>query len=532
LVRIGDAADADKLADVDGPPGDRTRMLGMLGAAYAKAQDPGGVARAVAQINAVKQDTPVTGQRDPRDNALAEIGVALAEGGAADGAVALAAKMADGYYKVNVLSHAAFARCANGKTGGDDAAAKMAGVVASDLSPDTNPVARTSSLFAAAAALAACDGSEAARRFLTDNLTGQGTGQALGQTVRVLTAAGQVSAAIALAPPPNPADPEDLLQAALLFQRAGDLQRARHLGLQASAAAVKGQTDSSQPHVRPDRIQLLSRISSLLTDIGAYDEALETVQPIDPINRRQFYRRVLSTEAERHDGPAIDRTLPGVMKVILEPTPAPYMVRNDLSDLVLTLAHTGFRKQAKVPFDAIATAPSPPSLPLADPTLARYAAAQAAMGDLPGALKTASAAGPLVAQRSGAEKNVMALMALALSARSKEDLVSPQALAMRQRMASSFPTIHPGPQASALVAIATELASEGDVAGALQAEAGLEKVPGNDLDGPRDTALAAIAAEQIQAGQPEAALETTLRIRQDVSRLAPLLKLAALPVHP
>jgi len=123
-------------------------------------------------------------------------------------------------------------------------------------------------------------------------------------------------------------------------------------------------------------------------------------------------------------------------------------------------------------------------------------------------------------------------MALALSARSKEDLVSPQALAMRQRMATSFPTIHPGPQAAALVAIATELALEGDVAGALLAEARLEKVPGNDLDGPRDTSLAAIAAEQIQAGQPEAALETTLRIRQDAARLAPLLKLAVLTVHP
>jgi tetratricopeptide (TPR) repeat protein len=504
------------------------RLLGMLGAAYAKAHDPGGVARAVAGIDAVTDNSNRNGPRHPRDNGLAEIGVALADTGSTDGAQALASKMADDYYKVDVLGHVAFARCTGGRVG-SDSPAKEAVSVASRLSPDDNPVGRTSSLIVAAASLAACDGPDAARRFLTDNLQGEAVDQALGRTVRELTAAGHVAVATALAPPPAPSDPEDLLQAAQRLQRAGDVQDARRLAVRASEAAVKGQPSAGEPgYVRPDLIPLLGKISSLLAELGAYNDALKAVRSVDPINRRQYYRRVLSQEAERHDGPAIDRTLPLAMKVILAPTPSPYMVRNELLEVALTLAHAGFRKQAQVPFQAAAAVPSPPSVPSGGWDLTRYAAVQAAMGDLPGALKTASAAGPLVAQRTDAQKNLTAMLAMMMGARSKEDLVSPKALAMRKQLAATVPTAHPGPQAAALAATATELASEGDVPGALQAEAGLEKAPGNDLDGPLGTALSAIAEAQIKSGQAEAALQTALRIRQDAARLVPLLKLVAL----
>jgi hypothetical protein len=101
-----------------------------------------------------------------------------------------------------------------------------------------------------------------------------------------------------------------------------------------------------------------------------------------------------------------------------------------------------------------------------------------------------------------------------------------------RQLERSVETAHPGPKADALMAIASRMATMGDVNSAIQAEAGLEGEPRDVLRALRDAALVAISNAQLRADDPEAALATALRISQPSEQAKSLLKLAALPPRP
>ena len=385
----------------------------------------------------------------------------------------------------------------------------------------------------AAEALATCEGPKPARHLLDDVLTTEQAGPSLNRVLDELTAAGQVAAARALAPAPDPSDAEQLLAAAQRLQKQRDFPAARLMAIQASEVALKVSRDPAQPVWKwLDHTALLGRIFSVLTAAGAYDEALATVQPIEMINRQQFYLAAIDAEAQHKDAAAIRKTLPASIEAVTASEPGANAAQNYLCRMTVSLARAGFRNAAEVPFKAMTATASGWAFPTPDPALARFAQAQAAMGDIAGALATAEHAGPLVASRTVPEKQFLASLAMVMSADSKTSLMSRQAATREQQLAASVPTVHPGPKASVLAAITTKLATEGNGAAALQAESGLESDPRDVLQGLRDDALAAIANAQLEAGDPVEAFNTAMRIDQKLVRWGPLLRLAALPPTP
>jgi hypothetical protein len=97
------------------------------------------------------------------------------------------------------------------------------------------------------------------------------------------------------------------------------------------------------------------------------------------------------------------------------------------------------------------------------------------------------------------------------------------------RISHPLPPLAAGPKAGALLRIATALAKDGNIDGALRAEAGLEVEPRNVLQGVRDAALSSIAAAQAKSGDLRASLATALRIADPAVLVKSILPLAAIP---
>jgi uncharacterized protein (DUF2342 family) len=148
---------------------------------------------------------------------------------------------------------------------------------------------------------------------------------------------------------------------------------------------------------------------------------------------------------------------------------------------------------------------------------------KAAMGDIPGALKSANDAGPMVAPPDATQ--ILALTALQFDNPSVPQ-TREQIMAATERAKAALPSQVAGPQAKALSAIARELAGQRDIMGALQAVALLDVEPCDVLASERDWALSSVASAQTKIGDLRGALATTLRMTQGSPRWDSLLSLA------
>lgn len=535
LATLGSASDAEKLADVDAPPSTKVMLLSKLVSGLAAAGTIKDVHR-IADRLAPLADTPgITSWviATPISSSLAGAGVGLVASGATNEVLYLANRLPEGIPRVRLLSDAAFALC---DTTGKGADPEMGRKVAEDVRKSasaalplfTAPTDRVDVIEIAAEAVAKCDGTDRAKAFVSETISPPQTDQVLSRLAERLTNKKEFDLAVATAPPVDPNDADDLLDAAKRLNKQGNMAAAVRTATAASQLALETQTVSSQPPSnRYDHFALLNRIFGVLTDLGAYDTALATVQPNELVNRQQYYITVVQAAVSRKDSTAIAHLLPIAIAAVIQPTPAGTRAESFLYSLTRALANGGYREEAKKPYEALTQFTNNAAVTSRDHLLPwQLAVLKADTGDLPAALQAADDAGPLTAKPTRAMANFLTVMQF--DSATKPPSPSEVAAAM-QRSANMLPNLVAGPKANALSAIAIDLAAQGNIEGALQVESELEVEPRAALSGARDMALSSIAAAQLKARDLRGSFSTTLRIEQASVRWGSLLKLAAEP---
>ena len=502
LIKLGDPQAAQGLAEGGGAPAVRAALLGALGRQFAVAHDGPHVAETVGRIRALP-NAKSAGEEDSDDAktaALADIGTALAENGQTDAALALAKTLKASGPKMRLQAEIAFALCHDGPTVQGAAVAKLAADALMHPAGGGAPVSGGPTF--AAAAAAACQGQDAARAII--DTASQNPAMTRQAAVTLLANSGLRNIAAALAPAPDAGDPVALAEAARRRLDEGDRAEAHRLAAQAGQAAAK-------MHDQHEQIMALTAAFSVLTGVGAYDEALEAVKPMNLASQRGFSLNVVHTAIAAHDAAAVRRMVPKAMALMAKPTPFPNVPRNQMADMALMLAQGGYRAEAETVFKAL----TPPNDDDDDYFGARTAMAKAGLGDVDGAMKMAAESGELVTKQDA-------------------PAAAPGLDVQGSKPADGGIVYRPGPQAEALSAIAAEFANAGQIDAAKQAEAKLEVAlpapQGDALRDDRDSALAAIAKAQVKAGQPHEALATSLRIVSPGARFGALLALLDVPV--
>ena len=531
LAQLGDVQNARALIDLVVTPQDRVALLGKLGAARAHYGDIAAAEQIAAAIRSLPNParSPNSGLPGVPAFATATIALALADAGDPDGAIQLADGIEDAFQRLRVLAGSARVLC--GRTGAADAVRgrDIAEQVATAANADAGvlPYQRSGAVALAGGAVALCEGPDAALMFLQGALTPDHLHSTLSRIVDDLTNEQEFVSARALAFA-DLGDADSLLVAARQLAKQGDKDAARTVALQASRVALMATRDTMPPPRWKDHLVLLSGIFASLAELGAYDEAIATVQLQDELYRRQYYFNVISAAIRNGDAAAVVRMVPAVVAAVKMPLPDWGSVQQ-LQRLIRILVDAGYRDAARMPYEEFkllfGELTKPGGL---RPDLMMLAELQALMDDLPTALATADRAGSLTAKRNG----FAALMGVAMAAAdANQALTREQLMAEAQRLAQSLPPLVPGPKAGVLRAITLALAEAGDVAGALQAEAGLEAEPRDALQGPRDEALAAIAGALATSGDLRPSFATAMRIAEPQSRAKSLLRLAAVPPH-
>lgn len=319
----------------------------------------------------------------------------------------------------------------------------------------------------------------------------------------------------------------DDLAAAEDLLKAGKRDEARIAALRASETALAstnapGQSRRSQV----ENIQLLGRIFHVLCEVGEYDQAIGTVQPIENINRRQFYVFAIEAAVKAHDSPAVDHLLPTAVAALKEPAPDWGTVQM-LHRMIRPLALAGYHDAARTAYSELrAVQDGLVASGKYRSDLVMIAEDQALVGDLADALTTAEKAGQL----AGPPDKLLTTMATVFTfADAKAKPTDAEIAARFAQVQSQMPPLVSGPKSVALSKIAADLAAMGEIGSAIDVEAALEVEPRDVLAGERDMALVSISQAQQNADDPEASLATALRISRQDARFDRLLKLAAVP---
>jgi hypothetical protein len=165
---------------------------------------------------------------------------------------------------------------------------------------------------------------------------------------------------------------------------------------QASLIAARAPNDPKAP-LPKQRDFLLNIIFDFQLEVGSYDDAIATVQPIDLTNRKPYYPKVLEAEIGRKDAASIASTLPDAIEAVKAPQSPINHGASYLSSMTRALAAAGYKAEAQLPFRELEAAMSSPDWGILwSPPLYEFARLQAALGDLPGAIATAGREGPLI----------------------------------------------------------------------------------------------------------------------------------------
>jgi hypothetical protein len=530
LAQLGDIADAEVLAAIDAQPSVKVMLLGKLGAGRAHAGDVAAAQNAAKAVTAISEANTATNATiaTAAEFSLAGIGIALSDSGVPDEALHLAKAMPAGLQKLRVLAQAAYALCAGATKQTNGNIAEEAATTARSLpTVDAKPYERIIVPQTAAETIAVCSGADSAKTFIGETVPSDLAVQVLSKLADKLTNTQQIDLARAIAPPPDTTNAGDLLDSANRLKKQGDRPAATRLALAASRLAVGVQRDSAAPLFKwLDHTMLLGGIYATLAELGAYEDAIATVQPIEIQNRQQYYVNVVRAEVQNRDSAAIARTLPLAIAAIRQPTPAG-RTANLMYELTRTLAVGGYSDEAKVAYQSLLELlGNHPATPQDRVQPWQLAVIKADMGDLPGALFDADNAGPMVTKPSPMQAVMLTAMQFG-GARTKPSEAEVQAAL--QRSIAALPAFVAGPKASALSMIAVEMAVQGKIDAALQVATGLDVEPREVLQSVRNAGLAAIARAQERAGDLRGSFSTALQITQPQLRWDPLLKLAAQP---
>jgi tetratricopeptide (TPR) repeat protein len=534
LAQLGGVADAEALAGIDAAPGVKVALLGKLGTGRARAGDFSAAQNAAKSVKALVEANAATNPAvaTSAQVSLAEIAIALSASGATDEALRLAEDLPDGLQKLRVYAKAAHMLCGSATKRPNEQllmqniADKATHAARQALSAVVNAYERFGLAQTAAETIAICIGPAPAKA-LVGEVVPFGTVKVLSRLADQFLKTKDVEVARALAPSPDPTNAESLLDDAKQLMLAGDRAAAARNAIAASQVALAVQRDPAVPPYKwADHNLLLGRIFGVLTDLGLYDEAMATVQPIDAVNRQQYYVAVVEAEVRHKDVTSISHTLPASIGAIKQSIPGGRGTML-LYQLTNTLAAAGYTDEAKSVYDSLLELSSNPSTkPLDRLQPSQLAVLKADFGDMVGALSIADAAGPMVAKPSDFQIAILATMQFDGATKKPTEA---EVLAATQRAREALPSLVAGPKANALVAIVAEMAAQGNIEDARRAETGLDVEPRDVLRSVRDMALVQIAKAQEKAGDLRGSFSTALKITEPPLRLEQLLKLAARP---
>jgi hypothetical protein len=329
-------------------------------------------------------------------------------------------------------------------------------------------------------------------------------------------------------PAPDPTDIGALLDAADLMVKMDDLPGALALAEQSFNLASLAKTPGQGPAVlhSVDGFSLLSRLSGLLASLGAYDEALETIQAIELRNRLQYYVSVTDRAVQRNDAVGVTRMTALAIAALKADMGGPNGAYGHLYDLTRRLAMAGYRADAQTACAELQTI-----TPVPYEKLSPYKSIilRVDMGDVVGAVDAANALGAMTAKPS--PMALMALTTMMFDNAEKPPTTEEVAKAM-ETAKKMMPAQVAGPRADSLIGIADELALMGNIPMALEIESSLEGETNENIVAKRDMALAVIAKAQIKAGDLHEALATSLKISAPMKRWEPLLQLASFHSDP
>lgn len=531
LAQAGDLPAAEAFANSDLPSQQKATVLAKLGAARARAGDVVGARKVVEAIRSLPGDSgrvtvnPVT-ENNVFDRAVGTIGDALADAHAASAAAQLSSSLPGGTFIAHLLAHAATVLCSEQPRSPADF--KRGREIEEDAKRETRsallgvktPYAKVNLLSDAVEAIAECEGVVAARAFVTYSFAQPYGNDALGKAVDHLIARQRMELGRAMLPFANPADPASLNETAKRWEKLGDHVAAINNAIAASHNALAAMGDRVNDKAGwYDRLALLGQISATLNNLGAYDEAIATIQPNDPINRAQYYLWPLDGAVAKGDRAAVAKWTPIAIEVFTSVTPPTAREANFLFQLTRKLALAGYPSEAQKALDQwrIVMASQPKRM-----TDGQALTLQADMGDFAGAFAKTNELGPLTERPSPVTAALVATMgyASAKTPPTREELE-----AATQRALARMPNQVPSDRAGTLLAIARDMATKGDVPNALKAEAVLETETSDILVGQRDSALAAISEARLKSGDRHGAVETAIRIKQPFSRWTALMNL-------
>jgi hypothetical protein len=477
LAQFGEFQAAEALVGTAGQPTSRAVLLGRLGVGRAKAGDIAGAENAVAEIRSLAMSDGASRSRIP-ESVIVRIGAALAMSGAPSAAVQLAGGLPDGSAKADVLAQSAIVFC---DPKGGPAADPMRGrqlagraVEMARAAVRPAPITRQQRTMIAVASIAQarCDGPDGALAFVRELLPPEQASLSLGLIADQLTAKGDFDLARAFTMASGLTDPKSLVDAAKRFLNQHDKDAAR-----AAASQAAEQIRAATPRSKFDHFKILGEIFGILVDVGEYDQAVAVVQSEEPERKETLSVSAVERAIRRRDDATVARLTPVAISALMQSRESVLK----LYWLTRSLATAGYRDDAGKAYQQFTDTFERDSLTVDAVMLAEL---QALMGDMPAALATADRAG--------------------------------------------IPPANPGRKARALEGITMLAAGQGNIDGALQAEAKLEAEPANAL---RDRALLSIAAAQTKSGDLRGAYSTSLRISNPYGRIQSLLRLVAASPH-
>jgi tetratricopeptide (TPR) repeat protein len=540
LALLGNARAAEAWAAAEVTQSAKIALFGKFGAGRARAGNIKDAQRAAKTINSLPRDSTIAAPADASARALADISLALAESGALVEASKMVMPLPDGLPKVQALSQVARLACKKGnaqasatrrgRMGLEQATvAARAAIAAADkstaIAARDKPFLKINVAVAAGEAVASCNGADAARSFIDETLAVELRDQAAASLVDRLTQQNEFTVARSLLSAADPMDTHRLFDTARRFMKLGDRAKAIELAVKATHAVL-----GPKPGVYYGTPPTPGQIVSLLTELGAYDEAIAAAKAINNKNRSQSYVYAVRAAARSSDAASVARLLPATFDALkTDSNPDRATQFRSLSDLTRTFAIAGYWDQALQTFAELQElmAKEPADSWIGQGVTSLAAVLVADKGDIAGALEAADRAGAMVAKPD----RLTIIMLAAMNMGQKREKPPTEAEVLEAiRQAEALMPLVVGPKAQVLSDIAAHMAAKGDIAAALSAAAVLEQEQNGAIKVVHDNAVSAIANAQIKAGDLRGALATALRIRQSNARWTLLVKLAGSPI--
>lgn len=503
LGSFGETAMAEKLVPTGASSQDRLLFLGKLGAGQAEAGDDAAASRSSTAITAIVAGSADGALRSAADRASSEIGFALIAARKAEVAEHIFEVMQDALPKVHGLTELAVLSCQgtpSNRSKGQALAAKAA--ASGRLALETAlPFEKRNLVAESALAVAICRDTSAASALVNEMSPPAIETQSLGRLADLLISHQEMSAARVLSPAPDPANAESMTENAFRLKRLGDAADAKRSAL----SAIRLLIDAGGNPKRKMLVPPATTLFYLLADLHAYDEMVAVTQPLEASSRMDSLAQVLSAEAKAGDADSLKRTLPEATEAFRQDAAVDhwraFMIFYSLSR---DLARTGFAAEARQTFSELLTVlrqyPSADALAKAN-WLA--VVLRADLGDVGAALASVDQLGPMTERPS---QGLIDGLAIA-SFDGKPGMTAESWSAAQQHVADALKSVS-GAKASALAAIAQDLAAQGKLVDASRVVSILNPVNSSALTLSYDSSLIVISDAQKKTGDFRGALRT------------------------